>query len=72
MGKTGRHRDVQGTTKRLRPGLVNMSRENFLLLAAAGRRTQFFLPHDHPTWPMPFRGALYYVYVAAAACMLRP
>ena len=34
---------IQGSAKRLRPGLVNMRRKNCVLLPAAGRRTQFFL-----------------------------
>ena len=34
---------VQGSAKRLRPGLVNMRRKICVLLPAAGRRTQFFL-----------------------------
>ena len=33
---------VHGTTKRLRPGLVNKRRKNCIPLPAAGRRTQFF------------------------------
>ena len=34
---------LQGSAKRLRPGLVNKRRKNSVLLPAAGRRTQFFL-----------------------------
>ena len=34
---------IQGSAKRLRPGLVNMRRNNCVLLPAAGRRTQYFL-----------------------------
>ena len=34
---------LQGSAKRLRPGLVNMRRTNCVLLPAAGRRTQFVL-----------------------------
>ena len=33
---------LQGTTKRLRPGLVNMRKKNCVLLPAAGMGTQFF------------------------------
>ena len=33
---------IQGTTKRLRPGLVNKRRKICVPLPAAGRRTQFF------------------------------
>ena len=33
---------VQGSAKRRRPGLVNIRRENCVLLPAAGWRTQFF------------------------------
>ena len=35
--------ELQGSAKRLRPGLENMRRKNRVLLPAAGRRTQFFL-----------------------------
>ena len=37
------HLHIQGTTKRLRPALVNMRWKNTVLFPAAGRRTQFFL-----------------------------
>ena len=33
---------IQGSAKRLRPGLVNMRRKNCVLLPAAGKRTQYF------------------------------
>ena len=37
-------REIQGTTKRLRPGLVDKRRKNCVWLPAAARRTQFFHP----------------------------
>ena len=39
----GRRGQLQGSAKRLRPGLVNMRRKYCVLLPAAGRRMQFFL-----------------------------
>ena len=36
------HAFIQGWTKRLQPGLVNLRMKNYIPLAAVGRKTQFF------------------------------
>ena len=52
LGMLGRMQ-LQGTTKRFRPGLVSMRQKNCVLLPATGAEHAIFSLPIHPTWPKP-------------------
>ena len=60
VGRVTLHwRYLQGSAKRLRPGLVNMRRKKLRSPACCRQENAIFSPHVHQTWPKPFSGALY-------------
>ena len=52
LGMLGRMQ-LQGTTKRFRPGLVSTRQKNCILLPATGAEHAIFSLPIHPTWPKP-------------------